>query len=92
MMSKELNAMFQYGTSNEIFMDTDLITIEEATRLFTDNMQDYAERIEEGEDPQMVVWINCGHSGEYKETLYNWYAEDMEIIDGVLYENTGITV
>jgi hypothetical protein len=79
------NAMFQYAKINEIFIDTDLITLDQAVSLFDENKSDYIERLGKGEDPEMAIWINCATNSSYSETLKHWCADDMKLIDGQLY-------
>ena len=78
--------MFQYATKHRIFADTGLITMEAATGLFEKNRDDFISRLENDEDPEMALWINCNHAGDYDETLHHWQAGDFMVIDGQLYK------
>lgn len=80
------DCIFQYATNHRILADTDLITLDDAKALFDKNKQDYIERLQADENPQMCVWINCDTSASYGETLYNWCSEDFKVIDGELYQ------
>lgn len=80
------NAMFQYGTDQRMLADTDLITLPDAMGLFNKNKDDYIKRMENDENPQMAVWIDCDTNASYGKTLHNWYAEDFKVIDGELYQ------
>ena len=80
------NCMFQYATRHRILVDTDLITQDEAQKFFDNNRQDFIERLNKNEDPQMCVWINCETSKGYGKTLYDWCADDFKVIDGELYQ------
>jgi len=80
------NCMFQYATRHRILVDTDLITQDEAQKFLDKNRQDFIERLNKDEEPQMCVWINCENSRDYGETLYDWCADDFKVIDGELYQ------
>ncbi len=80
------DCMFQYGTKHTMLADTDLITLPEAMFLFNKNRENFIKRLENDEDPQMAVWIECATPQSYDKTLHNWYAEDFKVIDGQLYQ------
>lgn len=80
------DCMFQYATSQKILADTDLITLDEAKKLFDKNKSDYIERLEKDENPQMCIWIACKNNSSYGDTLHNWYSEDFRVIDGELWQ------
>lgn len=80
------DSMFQYGTNHTMLADTDLITKSEAVALFDNNKADFIKRLENDENPQMAVWVNCSGSQSYGQALYNWYADDFKVIDGELYQ------
>ncbi len=82
----EKDCMFQYATRHRILADTDLISIDDAKRLFEKNRDDYIERLENSEDPEMAIWINCATNSSYGETLYHWCADDFKVVDGELYQ------
>jgi len=78
---------FQYATDDGIiYYDTDLITRDEAEKLFSDNIRDFMDKMEEGRRPEMAIWINMKDSSSYGETAKHWHADDMLIKDGELYE------
>jgi len=62
---------FQYATDGwmgvKIIEDTDLITREEAERLWDKYYQDAVEKLRSGDKPQMGIWINCKDDGLYNE-------------------------
>ena len=78
--------MFQYGTNQRMLADTGLITQAEAMELFNKNKADFIKRLENDENPQMAVWINCATKSSYGQHLHNWYAEDFKVIGGELYQ------
>ena len=49
------NCMFQYATYREVYKDTDLITLEEATSMFNDRKSLFAQHIASGERPEMAI-------------------------------------
>ena len=89
-MSELKNCMFQYAIEKEIIFDSDLLTRDEAVKLFEDNKQDFAKRLWHEESPQMCVWVNCKNETSYGDTLFNWCAEDFKVVGGELYHATGI--
>lgn len=78
--------MFQFATNGNVYDDTGLITINEATKLFEERKKEFVRELHLGTNPQMVIWINCSTDSSYGETLYNWCAEDFKLIDGELYQ------
>ena len=80
------DCMFQYATRHKVLADTDLIYMEEAKGLFEKNLDDYITRLENEEDPEMVIWIDCSDRNSYGETLYHWCAKDFKVIEGNLYK------
>lgn len=80
------NCMFQYATKYRIIHDTDLIGMDEAVDLFNKNKDDFVRRLENGEEPEMAVWINCSSNTSYADTSIHWCSDDMKIIDGQLYQ------
>ena len=80
------NCMFQYATYREVYKDTDLITLEEATSMFNDRKSLFAQHIASGERPEMAIWINCGDNSSYVETLHHWHCDDFIIMDSKLYK------
>jgi hypothetical protein len=83
----EKNCAVQYATDDgRIYVDTDLITREEAEKIFSDNIEDFKEKMEQGRRPEIALWINMKDSGSYGETAKHWHADDMILKDGRLYE------
>lgn len=78
------DCMFQYATRHKVLADTDLIHMEKAKGLFDKNREDYTQRLENGEDPEMAIWIECSCNTSYGQTLHHWCAEDFKVIDGEL--------
>lgn len=80
------NSIFQYGTNQRMLVDTDLISIDDANLLFAKNRDDFSERLVNGENPEMCVWINCKNNQDYNESSSRWVADDMKVIDGELWQ------
>ena len=80
------DCMFQYATRHRILADTDLITQDEAMALFHKNRDNYIDRLNKEEEPQMCVWIDCATNASYGKTLHDWCADDFKVIDGQLYQ------
>lgn len=81
----ELNCMFQYATRNKILADTGLITKECAEELFARNKDDFKKRLENDEEPEMAIWVNCKDNLDYGETLRHWNATDFITYNGELW-------
>ena len=80
------DCMFQYATHQRVLADTDLITKDEAVNLFNKNKEDFLKRLENDENPEMVIWIDCATSESYGESLHYWNAEDLKVFEGELYK------
>ncbi len=80
------DCMFQYGTNQRMLADTDLITFDEAKALFDKNRDDFIERLENDESPEMALWVQCASNSSYGKTAYHWAADDFKVIDGELYQ------
>ena len=79
------NAMFQFATNKEIFVDTGLITITEAKKLFEASKEKFIDELNFDRNPEMCIWIDCETSASYGNTLIHWVADDIKIIDGEVY-------
>ena len=80
------NAMFQFASNQEVFEDTDLITIEEAKELFKASRVKFISELEMDRNPEMCIWINCETNASYKQTAEHWCAQDMMYDDGQLWQ------
>jgi len=83
-MTKDV--MFQYATRHKVLVDTDLITLTAAVELFNKNKEDYKDRLENDEDPEMAIWINCTCNTSYGDTLEHWCSSEFKVFDGRLYK------
>lgn len=86
MASQEIrNAMFQFATNREIFVDTGLITITEAKKLFEENKGKFIDELNFDRNPEMCIWIDCETPSSYGNALIHWVADDIKIIDDEVY-------
>lgn len=80
------NCMFQYATRHRVLVDSNLMSLEDANALFDKNIDDYKERLLNGEEPEMCIWINCKNNSDYHETSKHWHSDDIKVIDGEIYQ------
>lgn len=92
-MSTKKDCSFQYATASsgyitngKIIEDTDLITLEEAKELWNKYLPDFKERMANGERPELCIWTDMEQAGEYRHDTYHIHADDLELVDGKLYE------
>lgn len=78
--------MFQYWANNRMIEDTELITEEEAQKLFDKYSADFKADLEAGEEPALAWWVNNTEHRQYQDARYSWHADDFKIIDGCLYQ------
>lgn len=79
------DCMFQYATENRTYVDTDLITMDEALELFNKWKGEFKKHLENGQEPEMAIWINCADETCYGETLHHWYHSEFMVCDGALW-------
>jgi len=75
---------FQYWDGRKIVEDKDQLTLDEAKELWNKHYTDMVKKVEEGEDIEVVIWVNMKHPSDYQETLIHLYAP--EVRNGSLYE------
>lgn len=86
-MNETNNCAFQYATGNgTIKADVSEISKDVAMAMFNSHKVQYKQDLEEGNEPEMVVWINMKDSTSYGDTAEWWNAEDFILRDGVLYQ------
>ena len=84
---EELNCAFQYALRNgTIIKDTGLITKSHALALLKAHLQDFRDQFEKGAGPEMAIWCDMDHDGDYHRMLEHLHHEDVTVIDGVLYK------
>ena len=87
------NCLFQYALAQsfngvKIIEDTDLITRKKAEELWDKYYPDVVEKLENGYEPQMAIWINCKTNTDYNETDANKnidYRDDLFVKNGIIY-------
>ena len=77
--------MFQYATERKTIEDTELITKKDAVELYNKYLQDFTERLENEECPEIGIWIDCENDSNYHATMVHLCSDDCAVIDGVLY-------
>ncbi len=89
------DCLFQYalgkGFGDLIKENTDLITRKEAEKLWDKYYPDFIEKLQDGYEPQMGIWINCKtvtdyHTLDPKKELD--YRDDLSVENGVVYRKT----
>lgn len=80
------DCMFQYATKYKVLEDTDLITIDEAIKLFNDSKELFKKHLVNEDEPEMAIWINCKSSSSYGDTLHHWSSCEFKVIEGNLYK------
>ncbi len=80
------DCMFQYATRHKVLADTGLITRKEADELFDKNIENFKERLVNGESPEMAVWVKCKDDTSYGNTSRYWDSNTLEVINGKLYQ------
>ncbi len=76
---------FQYATSNKVFHDESLLSFDDAKSLWDKYLDDYKDRLKNGEDPEMAIWINMKSDDDYSETWKHYCADDFVCVDDVFY-------
>ena len=84
-MSNKKNCAFQYATaprygSGKIKEDTGLITQNEAKELWKKYVPIFIEDLENGENPEMAIWVDMTSESGYSKTLV--YADRETKTDG----------
>ena len=80
---------FQYALGNgHIVEDTDLITLEEAKELWNKYLPDFKEKMRDGREPEMAIWVDMKHPHNYHNELYHIHANDVELWGETLFKIT----
>lgn len=81
----EKNCSFQMSI-NRRFTEHSPITKEEGIGFLKKYKSEFIRACENGDDAEMVLWVNMEHSSDYKET-YEWInSEETKVVNGVLYK------
>jgi len=77
---------FQYATPHKILVDVWNLTEEEAMKYWSDNIKNFQERFENGEEPEMCVWGNMRNSEDYHTKVKYLHHDDCMVKNNKLYE------
>ncbi len=77
---------FQYWDGYKTAEDTGLITLKEAEELKDKWIKDFKEQIEDGNNPEIAIWVNMEYPENYRETCFHLHGNDCIVKDGRLYE------
>lgn len=80
------DCLFQYGTRQKVYEDTELITYDEAKELWNKWLPDLKERWDEFESPEMCIWINCESNTDYHTVGKDIDYRDCELKNGRFYK------
>ena len=82
---------FQYATADgEMYEDTGLITWEDALVLWEKHKPLFKQHMEQGEDPEMALWVNMRDEEDYHQKAKYWHWSDFEIRGDELWEVTKV--
>lgn len=79
------NAMVQFHDGRKTFVNTDLLTLDEAKVLFESHINDFKVALEDGRYPELVLWYPCETSGSYEDSIHYLHHGNSLVIDGKLY-------
>ena len=88
------DCMFQYALGRPplgektIIESTDLITRKEADELWNKYYSDCIKKLENGNEPQMCIWIDCKNDTNYHATAFNKsidYRDNLVVENGKIY-------
>ena len=83
--------MVQYYDGRNMAVDTDLITRDEADKIFSEceeKIKEYCianDGFSFNDNHELALWINCNHEGDYNTQLKHIYSEDIKVIEGSCY-------
>lgn len=101
-VNKKKDRLFQYATQKGCFTkgysislgttfyeDTELITEEEANKLWEKYKPQVIKELEDGDRPQMCIWKDCKNNSDYHtvEKEIN-YSDNLQIENGKIYKLT----
>ena len=72
--------MFQFATQNGMIEDTGLVTLARAKELWNKYKNKFIFLHENGENPEMCIWINCHDDCSYGDSI--WFVDYKSIIKG----------
>lgn len=80
------DCMFQYATTSKIYVDTWLITFQEAVELRDKYFDEAKNKLINWDEPQMAIWIDCVSNTNYHNTYKEIDYRDCEVINWEIYK------
>jgi hypothetical protein len=80
------NCLFQYATKNKIIEDTDLITLNEAKKMWEKYLPDIIDRWNDSDSPEMCIWTGCDSNTSYHTAEFDIDYRDCELSEGKFYK------
>ena len=85
------NCAFQYSTERRIIEDQSHLTLDEAVALWVKYIDDFKLKLNNGDNPEMAIWINMKHDSDYHTTFKHLHADSCIVKDGYLYSLDRVT-
>lgn len=82
------DCLFQFGSKDDVIVDTGLVTREEADALWEKHKDQFVRLWKLGMDPEMCIWVNCRHAADYHTATRHAHPSDTEVIGGEIYRVT----
>ena len=84
---------FQFAVGNKYWLDkspiiedTGLVTFEQARDLWHKYLPDFIRRLEEGQEPEMAIWVDMDSNTDYHTDKFHLDARDnLEVIRGRIF-------
>lgn len=80
------NTLFQYHNGHKTVEDTELITLEEANRLWDKYFDEVKSLLVEGERVQMCIWGDANSNTDYSKVTKEIDYRDCEVENGEIYK------
>ena len=80
------NCAFQFACNSSLLKNTGLISEEEANDLWESYIPVFIKHLENGDEPEMVIWTEMRNELDYGKTKKHINHEDTTLVDGVLYQ------
>ena len=80
--------MFQFATRQKVIEDTDLISLEEANKLWDKYTPKIKEEWDSLSSPQMCIWIDCNSNTDYSKVGKEIDFRDCVLEDDMFFKIT----
>lgn len=86
------NCAFQYAAKDGIggnwvmVEDTDLITSQNAEKLWEKYRSQFLKDVKDRKEPEMALWEDMKEKGDYRKQRKHWQSQEFIIHDGDLYQ------